>query len=112
MSAFVVKNASFWISNGAAAVAVTAAVQGATTELTVTNTLAVGDYAVVQGSGWSSLLGASAWLEACVSGFDIAGGQADSISVGTFCDSSSSLAGAPAASTVSLAGFVDVNSAG
>lgn len=151
MSAFVVKNASFWISNGAAAVAVTAATKGATTALTVTNTLAAGDVVQVTGSGWSSLdgkfgvvaaapaptatsvtvnidtsaetvafganalanlLGPNSWLEACVAGFDIAGGAADSISVGTFCNSSAALAGAPAAANVTLTGFVDVNSTG
>lgn len=151
MAAFVVKNASFWISNGAAAVAVTAATKGIATALTVVNTLAAGDTVLVTGSGWGSLdnkfgkvlaspaptasvvsvdidtsaetatfgttafanlLTASSWLEACVAGFDIAGGAADSISVGTFCDSSAALAGAPAASTVTLTGFVDITSTG
>jgi hypothetical protein len=151
MSAFVVKNASFWISNGAALVAVTAATKGATTALTVTNSLSAGDFVYVTNSGWASLdgkfgkvaaspaptatsvtvdldtsgetvafgsaaqaslLSASAWLEACVAGFDIAGGAADSISVGTFCDSSAALAGAPGAATVALTGFVDITSNG
>lgn len=149
MTAFVVKNASFWISKGTLTpVAVTAATKGATTALTVANTLSVGDYVYVTGSGWSSLdnkiakvtvasatevtvdidtaaetatfgagataalLGSAAWEEFCLSGFDLAGGTADSVSVGTFCDSSAALAGAPAASSLSLSGFIDVNSAG
>lgn len=152
MSAFVVKNASFWISNGAAAVAVTGATKGATTAIVAANTLVAGNFVQINNSGWSSLegkfakvaatpvptatgftleintsaetttfpatgatatlLGANSWLEACVAGFDVSGGAADSIGVGTFCNSAAALAGAPGASTVALSGFVDLNSPG
>lgn len=148
MTAFVVKNASFWISKGSPTVAVTTATPGEMTELTIANTLAVGDYAVVSGSGWpsldgkigkvtvaspssitvdidtsaetapfgtsakASLLGAAEWLELCLSGFDRSGGAADSVSVGTFCDSTAALAGAPAAASLSLSGFIDLSSLG
>lgn len=148
MAKFIVKKASFFISEVVAPVAVTAITKGATTALTVTNTAAIGDIVVVTGSGWPSLDGkpgkvsaatattltvdidtsaeattASAeaeatiyepdsWVEDCVSGLDIAGGAADSVSVGTFCDSSAALAGAPGASTATLTGFVDYSDPG
>jgi hypothetical protein len=59
MAKFIMKNGSFWISSATAptAVAVTAATKGSTTQLTVTNTAAVGDIVIVTGSGWPSLDG-------------------------------------------------------
>lgn len=59
MAKFIMKNGSFWIQKytNQAKVAVTAAVKGTTTQLTVVNTLSVGDIVVVEGSGWSSLDG-------------------------------------------------------
>jgi hypothetical protein len=59
MAKFIMKNGSFWVQkySNQAKVAVTAAVKGTTTQLTVANSLAVGDIVVVEGSGWSTLDG-------------------------------------------------------
>jgi hypothetical protein len=59
MAKFIMKNGSFWIQKykNQAKVVITAAVKGPTTQLTIANTLAVGDVVVVEGSGWSSLDG-------------------------------------------------------
>jgi hypothetical protein len=148
MASFVVKNASFWISKSVTPVAATAVTAGATTQVTVPNTLAIGDYAIVTGTGWApldgkvgqvtaatatqitldidtsgltsptipttkvSLYGQPTWIEACMSGFDYDAGTADTISVGTFCDPSAALAGAPPAASLSMTGFIDEVAAG
>lgn len=148
MAKFIVKKASFFISEVVTPVAVTAITAGATTVLTVANSAAVGDIVVVTNSGWSSLDGkpgvvttatassltvdidtaaeattalATAkasiyepdnWVENCVSGLDIGGGAADSVSLATFCDSSAALAGAAGAQTATLTGFVDYSDPG
>lgn len=59
MAKFVMKKGSFYISNNPTEtpVAVTAAVSGATTVLTVANSLSAGDIVVVSNSGWRSLDG-------------------------------------------------------
>lgn len=59
MAKFVMKKGSFFISNNPSEtpVDVTAATKGATTSLTVVNTLVVGDVVIVSGSGWRSLDG-------------------------------------------------------
>lgn len=59
MAKFVMKKGSFFISNNSAdpAVDVTAATKGATTLLTVANSLAAGDVVIVTGSGWRTLDG-------------------------------------------------------
>lgn len=59
MAKFVMKKGSFYISNNPTQtpVDVTAAVKGATTALTIVNSLAVGDVVVVSNSGWRSLDG-------------------------------------------------------
>lgn len=144
MSKFVVKNASFYINKALAPFSVTAVTKGTTTSITAANTLAVGDYVEINGTGWKSLDGKYAevtiasgtaftvaidtsgesttanvattevstidkdtWIESCLSGLDISGGASDSVSTGTFCNSADALAGAPAASTAALSGFVD-----
>jgi hypothetical protein len=59
MAKFIMKNGSFWVEKRSTATdpVVTGATKGTTTQLTVANTLAVGDVVIVSGSGWASLDG-------------------------------------------------------
>ena len=57
MAKFVMKNGSFWISKSAKNLTATAATKGASTVITATHALAIGDHVYISGSGWAALDG-------------------------------------------------------